>query len=144
MNIKDHIEAGHYPVDDKGRALVYIGDLGEEDWTCGLATVLATDGPVGEEIIARFPDARASHWAAGGRRSFPTRAAAERSYVLLPPLPRKVTERGWARIGTNGEIRKFSKDYAEAMNVGVTEETVDHFSSDRMVEATIEYEEPWS
>lgn len=50
MTVKDCIEAGHYPLDSKGRALVPTTNGG---WT---ATIVATDGPPGEEIIGFGPN----------------------------------------------------------------------------------------
>lgn len=49
MTIKEHIESGLYPTDGKGRALVPCNG----GWT---ATICATDGPAGEEIIGFGPN----------------------------------------------------------------------------------------
>lgn len=137
MNIKEHIEAGHYPTDEKGRALVLIGDANEPDWNAGRATVLATDGCTGEEIIARFPYARACHWSADGRKSFPMPGRTDRAYTLLPPPPRKVEVKAWKLI-VNGK------------KVGLTDdpELARHWrngcvSGDELIELSGIHEEPW-
>lgn len=81
MNIKEHIDAGHYPVDKKGRALVPM--------KCGrTATILATDKPGEREIVGWVPST--------------ARAAAmidcwdPLTLDLLPPPPRKVVR--WAAL----------------------------------------------
>ncbi len=50
MNIKEHIDAGHYPKDEKGRALVPVSDG-------RTAIVLATDAPISAPIVG-WMDAR--------------------------------------------------------------------------------------
>jgi len=64
MNIKEHIEAGHYPTDDKGRALVPMG-------ADRVAVIYCTDHPAdyGKSqfcIIGRDPVGRLRVWNAEG------------------------------------------------------------------------------
>lgn len=51
MNIKQHIEAGHYPTDEKGRALVPVkSEFNPANGAAWTATICATDGPHGSII----------------------------------------------------------------------------------------------
>jgi hypothetical protein len=84
MNIKQHIEAGHYPKDEKGRAIVPTTDPNEE------AVIAATDAP-GQWVLMGWvrqkagPDmSQASWWPTGAKGS-------HASIPLLPPAPRKLT-----------------------------------------------------
>lgn len=135
MNIKQHIEAGHYERDDKGRALVLIGDANEPGWNCGRAAVLATDGCRDEEIIARFPNARTVHWrATDGVQSYPLLKPHERCYVLLPPAPRK------RKLYANVEFGEMGKHKLQGVGVDGA-----YFPKPGViVRFTAEYEEPWS
>jgi hypothetical protein len=93
MNIKQHIEAGHYPVDDKGRALVPVKNG-------GVATIAATDGPPDEKLIGWYAIEGDGAWvcswnADGSFMSSPYHCD------LLPPPARKVKVTGWAIVGSN-------------------------------------------
>lgn len=60
MNVKEHIEAGHYPTDDKGRALVPMGNG-------RVATIYCTDHPGGPSksrfcILGRDPGGMLRAW----------------------------------------------------------------------------------
>ncbi len=94
MTIKEHIEAGHYPTDDKGRALVPM----RCDFT---ATIYATDFPNDRPIIGRI-DYGASqeigHWLPDG---MVMRDGTECQRDLLPPPLRKMRVTHWA-IVVNG------------------------------------------
>ena len=63
MNIKEHIEAGHYPTDDKGRALVPVEPTGAQ-WTGWTAAICATDGP--RRTIIGFGAGSARTWREDG------------------------------------------------------------------------------
>lgn len=81
MNIKEHIEAGHYPTDDKGRALVPMGV------SC-VATIYCTDHPGGYKksplcILGRDPEGQLRAWNAEGINE------ATDIDTLCPPRPRK-------------------------------------------------------
>lgn len=128
MNIKDHIEAGHYPTDDKGRALV---PMRREE----VATILATDAPGTNPIIGMFRVANGGEtavhlWTASGTVF---RNSQSKSDLLPPPRKVKVTAR--LRRSTDGSwgIVRISRDGegVALIPVGAT------------VELTGEYEEPW-
>lgn len=64
--IKEHIDTGHYPKDDKGRALVPVrGGIG--NWT---ATIIATDAP-GHLSIVGFGVASTVKWNELGKPDHP-------------------------------------------------------------------------
>lgn len=121
LSIKDHIDQGHYPTDDKGRALVPMRNG-------GTFTVTATDKPkttYGEE---NGPKRRfIVGWDSKGIVDTHT----EDSSDLLPPPPRKApikvgllyTEQGWM---------------VEFVNCG------DQPARGTRVQLTGEYEEPWT
>mgnify|MGYP003607547629 CR=1 FL=1 len=81
MNIKEHIEAGHYERDGKGRALVPMG-------AGRMATIYCTDHPGGLSkskfcILGRDPDGQLRAWdPEGANEGFELDA-------LGPPRPRK-------------------------------------------------------
>jgi hypothetical protein len=94
MNIKEHIEAGHYPKDEKGRALVTM--------RCGTtATIVATDGPEGGAIVGWYLMRRGhvSLWAESGR----WQEGSGRLLDLLPPTPRKVKVTRWILTAPSGD-----------------------------------------
>lgn len=89
MNIKEHIEAGHYPTDQKGRALVPHTEGGH-------VVVLATDGP-GD----RFPIVG---WRIDKHGEFFNLARWEADAAcLLPPPPRKVEVKRYLVVGLSYE-----------------------------------------
>lgn len=80
MNIKEHIEAGHYPTDEKGRALVPHKEGGH-------ALALQTDGP------GKYP---ITGWRVGPDGDFISLTRWEvDAACLLPPPPRKVKVTRW-------------------------------------------------
>jgi hypothetical protein len=87
LTIKDHIEAGHYPKDSKGRSLV------PRAGNSTLITVTATDGPA-EYPIQGFGAHFGSSWSAHGR-AHPTQFPGN---DLFPPPPRKATIRVFAAV----------------------------------------------
>lgn len=132
MNIREHIEANHYPRDDKGRALVPM--RGGQ-----IATILATDRPDfdgGREPIVGWiqPNASVHTWWHAGERSRQHPSALD----LLPPPPRKVKVTRYMLMRPNGDEYGFylTKQAAERAigDIGATL---------HVVELTGEYEEPW-
>lgn len=132
MNIKEHIEAGHYERDKLGRALVPC-DNGDT------ATIAATDAP-GEWVLLGWqtrPQNGCGHgsWHRDGRAGF-TSPSNDRA-DLLPPPPRKVEVKAWKLI-VNGK------------KVGLTDdpELARHWrngcvSDDELIELSGIHEEPW-
>lgn len=130
MNIKEHIEQGHYPVDEKGRPLV--PGTGNAVWA-----ILCVDRPTNEgqphPIIAfRCPD--------GQLCSFPADDGVDGGllYRLLPPPPRKVRLEAWAQV-VDGKIAKITADPKDGA----------YWSNPPArpwvcVKLTAEIEEPWS
>lgn len=126
MNVKQHIEAGHYPKDDKGRALVPMRDG-------RIATIAAIDFPNDVFPILGWPESSGERcWQAGGRSSL----CGEGIYDLLPPAPRKVTMKRWLVVAPKGEYGPF-RDRFQARCVASSNNAL-------VVELTGEYEEPWS
>ncbi len=125
MNIKEHSEAGHYPKDDKGRALVPMKS--------GRAFVVcATDKPGPCPILGWAEDI---HHAAGHYAD---------SSDLLPPPPRKVKVTRWAVM-----LRGHPDKAGECVHtIGPDEQKRWACSRRRpgefLVELTGEYEELWS
>ncbi len=132
MNIKEHIDAGHYPVkDEKGRQVVPMKD-GRK------ATICATDGPDGEEIVG---------WRSGHEGENPAVCSWQENGCwevkscaldLLPPPPRKVKVTRWCvrRISDGYHIGTFGTEAAAKECC-----PADRF---RVFPLTGEYEEPWS
>lgn len=123
MNIRDHIEAGHYPRDDKGRALV-------REQSGRTAHICATDAP-GSHCIMGFDELAQRSWTPDGEVS------GYENSRLLPPPPRKVKVTGYARViaGTRCFVNVYEKRLEAAQDLGPRE---------TLVELTGEYEEPWS
>jgi hypothetical protein len=131
MNIKQHIEAGHYPKDEKGRAIVPTTDPNEE------AVIAATDAP-GQWVLMGWvrqkagPDmSQASWWPTGAKGS-------HASIPLLPPAPRKVTVRFWIEIERDTGF-KSSVWRSDEPSGGVRPRP-----GCVIVELTGSYDEPWS
>ncbi len=127
LTILDHINAGHYPVDDKGRALVRMEDG-------GVATIVATDAPGGQACPILGWDNGAYRW--WNRVGTP----AERGWAaLLPPSPRKVKVTKYYRLLTF-DGRPFVDggvfDTAKEAGIGIPGRIV--------IEISGEYEEPWT
>ncbi len=132
MNIKQHIEAGHYPKDEKGRALVSMRNG-------NLATICATDGPEDSRwnvytTIIGFHWCGPLGWDDDGVHCNGTSSP---NVDLLPPAPRKVEVKVLAIViaGTGTVVSIRNKDDPP---VGVAT------GIERLVELTGSYEEPWS
>jgi hypothetical protein len=130
VNIREHIEQGHYPTDDKGRAMVATRGHG---W---MAIIAATDGPVHAPIVGWYigtgTRGDVCAWHENGKFED---AVPNGNLDLLPPPPRKVKVLGWAVLCPNKLPRAI---YA-------TENEAKAFAYGRpVVEMTGEHEEPWS
>lgn len=124
MNIKQHIEAGHYPKTENGMEIVQTS----EGLTVHIADV--------------HPDGRIAGWLSKGDVSAYTwnahgGAFQERGGDLLPPPPRKVKRSLWAA---------YARDTGRLLATEHSREQLGRFhpSSVHFVELTGEYEEPWS
>jgi hypothetical protein len=126
MNIRDHINAGHYPKDEKGRALVPVGGQGRKGWT---ATIIATDAPEG---IIGFGPAYTRKWNDRGEDK-----AGHGDGDLLPPAPRKVEVKRWIELETDSDFA--SSTWTEKQGGG----TVKPREGCVIVELTGSYEMPW-
>ncbi len=117
--IKEHIEAGRYPVDAKGRALVPMRGG-------GIAVICATDKPGRHPIVG---------WIQGSNRSDAWHDENESGGYFLPPPPRKVKVTAYAIVlaGTD-DVLRVRLDRPAGVTAGI----------ERLVELTGEYEEPWS
>lgn len=84
MNIKEHIEAGHYERDEKGRALVPM--------KCGKVAIIYASDYVGRwPIVGTIGWGRPSLWLETGEGE----GNMSTDWFLLPPPPRKVKVRKW-------------------------------------------------
>lgn len=129
MNIKEHIEAGHYPTDDKGRALVPMRNGTP-------VPVLATDIEDGSfQIIGFRPGYGAAMWTAEGR--FHAHTSGNSPYDLFAPLPRKVKVARWLVHCTPRYPEATFSRRADAEAYAIEAES-------RLIQLTGEYEEPWS
>lgn len=124
MNIKDHIEAGHYPKDEKGRALV----PSDKGW---IYTILCTDKP-GDEPIVAFRENGSCCW-------FKAAHDGAQAVNLLPPPPRKVKVSRWQLVNKlDGCFAPYTHGTeAEAVRCVLNEDVW------RVIELTGEYEKPW-
>lgn len=119
MNILEHILAGHYPTDSKGRSLVPLAG------NKGTLVVCATDRPGFCPILGfRAEDGRDD-----GDHPF---SYYPDSHLLLPPPPRKVKVIAWALVDRSGKM----------VSVGTPKPAGTPW--EMPVELTGEYEEPWS
>lgn len=96
MNIKEHIEAGHYPKDEKGRALVPMKNG-------RVVTIYATEFAGGPIAGADGDDLE--HWRENGH--YHTEGGGYSGLDLLPPPPRKVEVKAWVLLDQHGEINHF-------------------------------------
>lgn len=131
MNIKEHIEAGHYEHDDKGRALVPIA-------SGGTAVIYATDHPTTWCITGREQNVGilGHTWNEDG--SHEGEADCPSTLDLLPPPPRKVKITAYCvpnwRVGVHPMHGIWwSREHALEGCNGLP-----------VIELTGEYEEPWS
>jgi len=135
MNIKQHIEAGHYPKDEKGRALVPTLDG-------AIVTIGATDKPGKYSILGWIPTQAVVSslelaWTETGYG-----AGAGCGNALQPPPPRKVEVKRWAVIRRNdGSVVNWWDSEADAKCA-----VMDHPDAQRriIVQMVGSYEEPWS
>lgn len=124
MNIRDHIEQGHYPVDSKGRALVPHREG-------GVVVVCATDMPGSCPILGYRVDAAGNRTGSTGADSGFGYWADTKS--LLPPPPRKVEVKRWCAVKlSDGTVAIYSDDPFKTA------------TGYALVELTGSYEEPWS
>jgi hypothetical protein len=129
MNILDHINAGHYPRDEKGRALVPTR-RGET------ATIYATDHPGRYPLAGRINDMcmQPATWTAEGDN----KGWGCQPHDLLPPAPRKVEVKRWLTMKPPESSPNWSwTDREAALHWVDGDESL-------LVELTGSYEEPWS
>lgn len=132
MNIKEHLEAGHYERDEccagwsvtlrnNSTAKVFTTKCGGSYPLVGVVSVIDRGWVVIKWAADGTPEKDSCHWSC--------------NFDLLPPPPRKVKVTGWAVISRNGHIDCTFKERERA----VTHVSPGH----RIVELTGEYEEPW-
>lgn len=130
MNIREHIEAGHYPTDDKGRALVPTDKL-------GVFVILAADLP-SDWCIAGYggdgADIRLCRWNLNGYEFC-------HGPHLLPPPPRKVKVTRYVVVHRNYVDPNAFATYREANDWAG--KNYSRPLGARIVELSGEYEEPW-
>ncbi len=132
MNIKQHIEAGHYECTSKGHALVPTRDG-------STAIICATDMPGARPILGWIPTpaiARAIsiEWQANGM------APLQDGLTLLPPAPRKV------EVKLRGVFGKPSGAFCGAYPRSASDDYIHKYHGEsvtRIVELTGSYEMPW-
>ncbi|MFA5900282.1 MAG: hypothetical protein WC829_14350 [Hyphomicrobium sp.] len=135
--IRYRIEAGHYPTDEKGRALVPLRD-------CSVATIYATDVPANLHnadgrtnrrlitgLIRYAQHSEMGYWLPSGKVHDDGR---DYNRDLMPPLPRKVKVTAWAIIDLAGNLCSLRATPPSGVATGL----------EKCVELTGEYEEPWS
>lgn len=144
MNIKEHIEAGHYPTDEKGRALVPMQNG-------STACIIALDNPVRPAwcivgFMLRSVAIEPHVWlASGGFHNDPPSGVSPLN--LLPPPPKKVKVTGGAIVDRNGNVLHFHTNGKTAQEIATEwgkSIAYKDFAPLRGVELTGEYEEPWS
>jgi hypothetical protein len=90
VNIKEHIEAGHYPKDEKGRALV-VTDGGHT------FCIVRTDNPGPRPLVGMRISRSSGRW--DGWQDWTEEGdALSFEYGIRPPLPRKVKVTAWAIV----------------------------------------------
>ncbi len=132
MNIKQHIEANHYPRDEKGRALVPTNG----GFT---AVICATDKPGPRPILGWVPTpARATSIEVAWHDDGSLQGMG--TCNLLPPAPRKVEVKAW---GVLAEIP--GTDEYRVVHVAQTQHAAQQWgcSGQPCIALTGSYEEPW-
>jgi hypothetical protein len=134
MNIRQHIDAGHYPKDEKGRALVTMQ-------SGGVAVIYATDHPTAWCITGREQSQGilGHTWNEDG--SHEGEADSPSTLDLLPPLRRKEIIKAWAVRGETHVIDHFH-DEARARAYAATFKSKHGVAT--VIELTGEYEQEWS
>jgi|SRR5882757_6310865 len=142
MNVKEHIESGHYPKDDKGRALVMTRD--------GLMMVIvATDCPAHMQPVLTVSARPILGWLSAGPHSH-TQLWDEDGRVypdgqmngdLLPPPPRKVEVKWVARLDVKNNIICYCQIDNPVNRAEVSANVMQY--GGQMVLLTGSYEEPW-
>lgn len=129
MSIKDHIEAGHYERDSKGRALVPHREH-------GTIVICATDMPGTCPILGFRIDGSGNRTTSSGADSGFGYFAD--SSALLPPPPRKVKVTRW------GVVRR--EDDCHMTTFAKQHEATTCYPAALFIvyPLTGEYEEPWS
>lgn len=130
MNIKEHIEAGHYEKDENGRAVLLMRN--------GKTAYIYTTKHGGKIAGATRNDLYENglmlcSWSNDGRDC----SGNGHEYDLMPPKPIKVRVSRWG--GMWGENFK----YVASVTYDTREEAVAAFGRQRVIELTGEYEEPW-
>lgn len=131
MNIRDHILAGHYPTDDKGRALVPTRGG-------GVATVTETNSPLTQPLMGWLSGEREGHdWYADGHWN---NLRQPHRFDLLPPPPRKV------KVTAHALVFNFNGRVLEVTSVSRIAETWrerGRMDGRVIVELTGEYDQGW-
>lgn len=108
MNIKEAIERGLYPTDNKGRALVPTGSRYNSP-----ATIVCVDKPGHFCLMGWVPtNARAAAlsliWSADGQ------CHSEPGFNLLPHTPQKVPLKGYAAVAADGTVWSVHRNSRDA------------------------------
>ena len=141
MNIKQHIEAGHYPKDEKGRALVpmrngktaiiYLTDYDNPDFAVW-------------QIVGRIAGRHEMEprcWQVNGGFHGDTALGVCSPLDLLPPPPRKVEVKRWAIVRAND--RSIVKIFDTEADAKSARNMYDDETRRPIVELTGSYEQEW-
>lgn len=134
MNIKQHLEAGHYPKDGRGHSIVTTRN-GDK------YAIVRLDNAESYPLLGMKIDDLGrwwgfQNWNAAG---VPPSAGVEHHLCLLPPPPRKVKVQAVAHV--NGSIYCCLADTPESRATVARGIITD---GGHMVLLTGEYEEPWT
>lgn len=131
MNVKDHIEAGHYPVDKYG--------FPEVPREAGTVSIISTNGPKPEYVLVGMREQRLYGWDADGN---PHLGFVETTR-LLPPPPRKVPLEGWACVWLVHPVGKATIGWSKENLIRDAGPDPDG-TRYRIVPLTGSYEEEWT
>lgn len=144
MNIKELIEAGAYPKDEKGRALVPTNNPQVR------AVIATTDCPAGSPLLGWLITSSLAQniggrdvggtdycWSICWWRPDGSSAHSDHKEALLPPPPRKVRARAFGVMTSRDNLQSLHFDRL------IAEQNASRFSAGRVVELTGEYEETW-